>query len=112
MQSAQTQAEPQAAHSLHHTAAAVAGEEVPGEAIPEHRGAGRVLVIAASHRDTGENLVSKSSRQGQAAAGGGNREDQNGRIGARGAGCTVGHGRLLSSESDASGISGGQVGVR
>lgn len=111
MQSAQTQAQPQAAHALHHTAAALAGEEVPGEAVPEHSGARGVLIVAAAHRDAGEDLVSEPARQGQAAAGSGNREDQNGGVGTRCSGRPVGHGWLLPSEPDAPGISGGQVGV-
>ena len=54
MQSEETQTQQEAAHPLHHPAAPVPGEEVPGEAIPEHSGEGRVLILPASHRDTGE----------------------------------------------------------
>lgn len=37
VQPEEAQAEPEAAHSLHHPAAAEPGEEVPREAVPEHR---------------------------------------------------------------------------
>jgi hypothetical protein len=49
MYSKETQTEPEAADTFHNSAAAVSGEEVPGEAIPEHRRAGRVLFLATSH---------------------------------------------------------------
>ncbi|KAK8374148.1 hypothetical protein O3P69_008774, partial [Scylla paramamosain] len=67
----EAQAQPQAPHALHHAAAAVAGEEVPGEAVPQHRRAGRVLRLAQPHRDAGQDLVPEQTRQGQAAQGGG-----------------------------------------
>lgn len=112
MQPSQAQAEPETPHSLHHPAAALAGEEVPGEAVPEHCGAGRVLLIPPPDRDAGEDLVPEPTRQGQAPAGSGNRKDQDGGPGPRSAGCPVGHGRVLPPQPDAFGISGGPVGVR
>ena len=78
MQPAQAQAEPEAAHALHHAAADVAGEEVPREAVPVDRRARRVLQFAAPDGDAGEDLVPEPSRQSQAVAGGGNRENQDG----------------------------------
>jgi hypothetical protein len=74
VQPAQAQAEPEAAHALHHAAADVAGEEVPREAVPVDRRACRVLQFAAPDGDAGQDLVPEPPRQGQAAAGGGNRE--------------------------------------
>jgi hypothetical protein len=74
VQPAQAQAEPETAHALHHAAADVAGEEVPREAVPVDRRARRVLQFAAPDGDAGEDLVPEPPRQGQATAGGGNRE--------------------------------------
>jgi hypothetical protein len=54
MHSEETQTEPEATDPFHNSTAVVSGEEIPGEAIPEHRGAGGVLVLPAPHWDTGE----------------------------------------------------------
>jgi len=78
VQLAEAQTQPEAPHSLHHTAAALAGEEVPGEAVPEHRRAGRVLLVAQADGDAGEDLVPKPKGKGQAPPGGRDREDQDG----------------------------------
>lgn len=53
VQPEEAQTEPEAAHSLHHPAATEPGEEVSGEAVPEHRRARRVQQLAAPHRDPG-----------------------------------------------------------
>ncbi|KAK1333414.1 hypothetical protein QTO34_005797 [Cnephaeus nilssonii] len=49
-----TQEQPQATDALHHRAAAGAGAQVPPEAVPVHRRAGRVLQQPEPHRDAGE----------------------------------------------------------
>lgn len=110
VQPAEAQAQPEAPHPLHNTAAALAGEEVPGKAVPEHRRTGGVLLLAAADGDAGEDLVPEPKGQGQAPPGGRDREDQDGGAGPRSTWCPVGHGRVLSSEPDAPGISGGPVG--
>lgn len=74
MQPEETQAEQEAEDAFHHATIARAREEVHGKAIPERRGEGRILVLPSPHRDSGEDLVSKSSRQGEANAGSGDRE--------------------------------------
>ncbi|XP_047484366.1 tropomyosin-1, isoforms 33/34-like [Penaeus chinensis] len=66
----EAQAQQQAAHALHHAAAAVAREEVPREAVPEHRRARRVLRLAQPDGDAGQDLVPEPPRQGQAPQGG------------------------------------------
>ena len=66
---AEAQAQPEAPHPLHHAAALRPGEEVPGQAVPEHRGAGRVLRLAQAHRDAGQDLVPEPTGQVKAAAG-------------------------------------------
>lgn len=68
MPPAQAQDQPQAAHPVHHGAAAGAGAEVPPEAVLVHRRARRVLQLSEPDRDAGEDLVSEQTRQGQAAA--------------------------------------------
>lgn len=65
-----TQDQPETPHSLHHVPAAGAGEEVQAEAVPVHRRAGRVLLLAHPHRDSGQDLVSEPPRESQEAAGG------------------------------------------
>jgi hypothetical protein len=57
----EAQAQPQATHALHHPAAHVAGEEVPREAVPVHRRAGRVLLVPAAHGDTGAPSATNAS---------------------------------------------------
>ena len=57
MHAAEAQTQPQAAHPLHHPAAELAREEVPGEAVPLHLRASRVLQPAQAHRDPGQDLV-------------------------------------------------------
>lgn len=99
MQSAQTQAKPEAAHTLHHPTIALAWEEVPRETVSEHCRARWILVVATPHRDTGENLVSESSGEGETTARGWIGENKNGRTGSRGAwSCATLYG-LLSSRS-------------
>ena len=66
---AEAQAQPEAAHPLHHAAALRPGEEVPGQAVPEHCRAGRVLGLAQAHRDAGQDLVPEQAGQVEAAAG-------------------------------------------
>ena len=65
----EAQTQPQAPDALHHAAAQRAGEEVPGEAVLEHRRARRVLRPAQAHRDPGQDLVPEPARQDQAAPG-------------------------------------------
>ncbi len=57
---AKAQTQPEAAHPLHHPAAQLPREEVPGEAVPLYLGAGRILQPAQAHRDSGQDLVSES----------------------------------------------------
>ena len=56
---AQAQAQPQAAHPLHHAAVERVGEEVPREAVPLHCRARRILQPAQTHRDASQDLVSE-----------------------------------------------------
>ncbi|KAK8385201.1 hypothetical protein O3P69_012188 [Scylla paramamosain] len=46
-------------------------KKVPGEAVPQHRRAGRVLRLAQPHRDAGQDLVPEQTRQGEETEGGG-----------------------------------------
>lgn len=85
MQSQEAQAESETADPVHDAAAAVAGEEVPGEAVPVDSGAGGVLQQSAPDRDAGEDLVPEPAGEGEAAAGGGDREAEDGRGGGRAA---------------------------
>ena len=68
MHPSQTQEQPKTAHSFHHFTTPVPREEVPAEAVPVHRGACRVLRLAQSHGDAGQNLVSEPTSEGQAAS--------------------------------------------
>ncbi|PSN42295.1 hypothetical protein C0J52_27368 [Blattella germanica] len=79
MQLKKAQTEPEATDAVHDATIAIPGEEVPGEAIPEHRGARRVLQFTSPHRDAGEDLVPEPTREGEAAARGRDREAQDGR---------------------------------
>lgn len=53
MQPAQAQAQQEAQDALHHPATLGPGEEIQGQAVPEHSRKGRVLELAASHWNTG-----------------------------------------------------------
>lgn len=99
MQSAQTQTEPQAPHPIHHPTAALPRKEIPWKAIPEHSRTSWILIFSSAHRDTGENLVPKSTSKGEASARGWIGENQNGRIGTWSARCPALHG-LLPSQPD------------
>lgn len=70
MHLAQTQKQPQTSDTVHHLATPVTGEEVPAEAVPLHRGAGRVLQLPQPDGDPGQNLVSEPEGQSQETAGG------------------------------------------
>ena len=58
---AQAQAQPQAAHALHHAAVDGAGKEVPRETVPVHRRARRVLRLALPHRNAGKTKTNEST---------------------------------------------------
>lgn len=79
MSTAQAQEQPEAAHTIHNAATPDARAEVSSEAIPVDRRTGGILCISQPHRDASEDLVSESSRQGEALTGSGNRETQDGR---------------------------------
>jgi hypothetical protein len=66
----EAQAKQEAAHPVQHATADGAREEVQGEAVPQHSGAGRVLKQPQPHRDSGEDMVSKPARKVKAAPGG------------------------------------------
>ncbi len=74
----EAQAEPETADPIHHAAAHVAGEEVQGKAVPEHRGACRVLQQPQPDRDPGQDLVPEQEGKVKEATGGRDREDQDG----------------------------------
>lgn len=59
-------------------AIALVGEKIPRKTIFEHSRTCWVFIIAAAHRNTSENLVSKSTRQSETLARGRNWENQNG----------------------------------
>ncbi|XP_076751036.1 homeobox protein Msx isoform X2 [Xylocopa sonorina] len=70
----EAQAESEAEDAVHHAAAALVGEKVPREAVPDHRGTGGILVVPSPHGDAGENLVPEQAGESEASSGGGNRE--------------------------------------
>lgn len=74
MQSPQAQAQPQAPHSFHHATTPLLREEVPREAIPEHRRESRVQLLAASHGDAGQDLVPESTSESETTPRGRDRE--------------------------------------
>ena len=108
MHTAQAQEQPEAAHALHHPAAAGARAQVQAEAVLVHSGARRVLLVAGPHRGPGEDLVPESARQGQAPAGGRAREVQAGRQAA----LLRQRARLLQSPAGGLSVRRGQLGHR
>ncbi|KAG8230665.1 hypothetical protein J437_LFUL011303 [Ladona fulva] len=79
VQPEEAQAQPKAPNAVHHSAAAITREEVPGEAISVHSGKGRVLLIATPHRDPGQDLVPEQEGKSEETSGGGAGEAQDGR---------------------------------
>jgi len=66
----EAQEQQEASDPLHHLAAAGAGAQVPPEAVPVHRGEGRVLQLPAPDGDAGEDLVPEQKGQSQKTTGG------------------------------------------
>lgn len=60
VQPEEAQAQPEAEDPLHHPTAVEPGEEVPREAVPEHRRESGVQQLPTSHRDPGENILQLS----------------------------------------------------
>lgn len=68
----EAQSQPEAENTVYDAAATRTRAEVPNQAIPVHCGEGRVLQLARTHGNTGQDLVPESAGQGEAATGGGN----------------------------------------
>lgn len=69
MQLKETQKQQETSHALHYLAASRPGAQVPPEAVPLHRGEGRVLQLAQPDGDSGQNLVSEQKSQSQETTG-------------------------------------------
>ena len=78
MPTTQAQDKPQAKNPIHHPATFSFGKEIPAKTVPVHSRTGRVLCLAKPNGNSGQNLVPEQESQGQATAGSGTGEVENG----------------------------------